>query len=177
MEELCYSPLDIAAVIYSRGLGYRTMVDFLNSIWENEQSFFQKEYRDNKRKMILGVYYWLTYLSDNPAIDAEFPVIQMDMQTMGRELKENAYIADTFSLDLFFKSIRLRILYGGGKPYVRVKRKTLMAKYHYKRLSPTLVEHLHKCIHFYRLQPCVKDHVKCRIEDVGIDEMIVFRVI
>ncbi len=52
-----------------------------------------------------------------------------------------------------------------------------MRKYNYKRLSPVLTEHLHQCIYFYHLQPYVKDYMECRIEDVGIDEMIVFRVV
>ncbi len=32
-------------------------------------------------------------------------------------------------------------------------------------------------IYFYHLQPYVRDYAECQIEDVGIDEMIVFRVI
>ena len=58
-----------------------------------------------------------------------------------------------------------------------VKRRTLMGKYGYKRLSPALAEYFHQCTYFYHLQSYVRDYVECRIEDVGIDEMIVFRVI
>lgn len=177
MEELCYSALDIAAIIGSMGLGCRAQAEFLDRVWENERPFLQKDYRDNKRQMILDVSYWLTYFSDKPAIDAEFPVIQRDAQTTGRELETDAYIAEASGLDLFFKSVRLRILYGGGKPYVRVKRRTLMGKYGYKRLSPALVEFFHQCTYFYHLQSYVRDYVECQMENVGIDEMIVFRVI
>ena len=116
MEELCYSALDIAAVIASMGLGCQAQAKFLNRIWENERPFLQKDYRDNKRQMILDVSYWLTYFSDKPTIDTEFPVIQKDAQTVGRELEADAYITETSGLDLFFKRVRLRILYGVGKP-------------------------------------------------------------
>lgn len=92
MEELCYSALDIAAVISSMGFGCQTQAEFLNQIWENERPFLQKDYRDNKRQMILDISYWLTYFSDKPTIDAEFPVIQKDAQTVGRELEADAYI-------------------------------------------------------------------------------------
>lgn len=176
MEELCYTTLDLAAIISGMNLGCQTQADFLDRVWENEKTFLQKDYRDNKRQMILDVSYWLTYFSDKPAIDAEFPVIQRDVKAMGGELEADAYVIDTSGLDLFFKSARLRILYGDGKPYIRVKRRTLMGKYGYKRMSPTLINYFHQCIYFYHLQPYVRDYVECQIEDVGIDEMVVFRV-
>ena len=57
MEELCYSALDIAAIIGSMGLGCRAQAEFLNCVWENERPFLQKDYRNNKRQMILDVSY------------------------------------------------------------------------------------------------------------------------
>ena len=176
MEELCYTALDLAAIISSMGLGCRAQAEFLDRVWEKERPFLQIDYRDDKRQMLLDVSYWLTYLSDKPTIDDEFPIIQRDAKAKGRELEEAAYITDASGIDLFFKSARLRILYGDGKPYVRVKRRTLMAKYGYKRLSPALVEYFHQCIYFYHLQPYVRNYEACRIEDAGIDEMIILRV-
>ena len=132
-------------------------------------------YRENKRQLILDANYWLTYLSDKPAIDAEFPIIQKDALALGNELPADAYVGDCSGLDLFFKNTRLRILYGRGKDYVRIKRRTLMARYGYKRLSPTLVENFNRCTYFYHLQPYVRDWVECNIEEAEIDEMIIFR--
>lgn len=177
MERLCYSPLDLAAIIRSMNLGCQAQADLLEQIWENERLFLQQKYRDNKRRLILDTYYQMTYLSDKPAIDAEFPNIQSDIRAIGGELLEEDYIYDDSGLDLFFKSARLRILYGEGRPHVRVKRRTLMGRYGYKRISPQLVEYFNQCTYFYHLQPYVRGGIKCRIEDVGIDEMIVFRVV
>ncbi len=131
--------------------------DFLERIWEGERPFLQKIYRESKRQLILDVNYWLTYLSDKPAIDAEFPVIQRDALALGSELPFDAYTDDCTDFDLFFKNVRLWILYGGGKDYVRIKRRTLMAQYGYKRLSSALVEHFNRCTYFYHLQPYVRD--------------------
>ena len=177
MEELCYGALDLAAIISGMELGCRATADFIERIWEGERPFLQKMYRENKRRLILDTNYWLTYLSDKPAIDAEFPVIQRDALAMGNELPVDAYTDNCTGLDLFFKSVRLRILYGNGKNYVRIKRRTLMARYGYKRMSLALSEHFDRCIYFYHLQPYVRDYIECRIEKTGIDEMIVFRVV
>lgn len=175
MEELCYSALDLAAIISGMGLGCRAAADFLERVWEGERPFLLKIYRENKRQLILDTSYWLTYLSDKPVIDAEFPIIQKDALALGNELTADAYVGDCSSLDLFFKNTRLQILYGGGRDYVRIKRRTLMAKYGYKRMSSALVEHFNRCIYFYHLQPYVRDYIECHIEDVGIDEMVIFR--
>ena len=177
MEELYYSALDLAAIISGMSLGCRATADFLEQVWAGEQAFLQKIYHGNKRQLILDTNYWLTYLSDKPAIDAEFPIIQRDALALGNELPVDAYLGDCSNLDLFFKSARLRILYGGGRDYVRIKRRTLMAKYGYRRLHPPLAAHFTRCTYFYHLQPYVRDGVKCRIEDTKIDEMIIFRVI
>lgn len=177
MEELCYSPLDLAAIISGMGLGCRSTADFLERVWAEEQPFLQKIYRKNKRQLILDTNYWLTYLSDKPTIDAEFPIIQRDALALGNELLFDAYTDDCTSFDLFFKSVRLRILYGGGKDYVTLKRRTLMAQYGYKRMSPALAEHFNRCIYFYHLQSYVRDRIERQITDIGMDEMIVFRVI
>lgn len=178
MDELCYSPLDLAAIISSMNLGCRAQAVFIEQVWTYERPFIQKSYRDDKRRLIIDTSYWLTYLSDKPAIDAEFPMIQRDMMAVSEELAEESYIiTDESGMDLFFKSARLRILYGNGKPYIRVKRRTLMGKYGYKRISPILVDYFNRCTYFYHLQPYVRGHIKCQIEDVGIDEMIMFRVV
>lgn len=177
MEELCYSALDLAAIISGMDLGCRAMADFLERVWEGERPFLQKVYRENKRQLILDTSYWLTYLSDKPTIDAEFPIIQRDALTLGNELSVDAYTDDCSNLDLFFKSVRLRILYGSGKDYVKIKRRTLMARYGHKRMSRALSEHFSQCMYFYHLQPYVRDYVMCQIENVGINEMIILRCI
>ena len=177
MERLCYSSLDLAAIIRSMNLGCQSQADLLEQIWENERPFLQEKYRDNKRRLILDTYFKMTYLSDKPAIDAEFPYIRSDIRRNGGDLLEKDYIIDDSGLDLFFKSARLRILYGGGRPYVRVKRRTLMSHYGYKRITPQLIEYFNQCISFYHLQSYARGGVKCRIEDVGIDKMIMFRVV
>jgi hypothetical protein len=177
MVELCYSALDLAAIISGMELGCRESAAFLERVWEGDRPFLRKIYRENKRQLVLDVSYWLTYLSDKPAIDAEFPFIQRDAAARGNALSADAYTDDCANLELFFKNARLRILYGGGRDYVTIKRRTLMARYGYKRLSPALTEHFKKCAYFYHLQPYMRNGVACQIQDVGIDEMIVFRVV
>ena len=103
MEELLYSALDLAAIIISLDLRCHEQALFLEQIWENERSFLRPVYRDNKRKLVVEVMYWLTYLSDKETIDKEFPMIQKDALMAGGKLFEKQYIGNTADLDLFFK--------------------------------------------------------------------------
>ena len=177
MEEMLYTALDLAAIISSLDLGCQGQSALLDKIWENERSFLLGLYRNNRRQLILDTSYWLTYFSDKPAIDQEFPSIQKDAVATGETLFAENYTVESSNLDLFFKSARLRILYGGGKDYIQIKRRTLLKRYGYQRLSMRLTEHFRRCIYFYHLQPYLRDWVPCQIEDAGINEMIIFRVV
>lgn len=177
MDELLYSPLDIAVILSGLDLDCRQETAFLNRLWEQERAFFQSEYRAEKKKWLLAVYYWSHYWYDKPSMDAEFPCIQRDALSAGGDFREEGFTSDFSNLDLFFKNARLRILYGPGRDYLRVKRRTLMSVYGYRRLSPALKDRFHRCCDFYHLQTYVRGGIACSIEDAGIDEMLIFRVL
>ncbi len=48
MEGLCYSALDLAAIISGMTFGRRTTADLLERVWEGERPFLQKMCRENK---------------------------------------------------------------------------------------------------------------------------------
>ena len=79
--------------------------------------------------------------------------------------------------DLFFKNIRIRILYSSGNDYVRLKLRTLLKEYGYQRRSKLLVEHINRCMLFYHLEATLRGGVSCCIEEAGLDDMLTFRVI
>ena len=177
MRGLCYSALDIAIIVNSMQLGCRHESRILDLIWNGEKDLLSISYRTNQRKFILDTFYWMQYLYDKPAIDKEFPVIQKDMSHINRDLNADLLISDFSDLDLFFKSMRIRILYGNGNNYVRIKLRTLLKQYGYKRRSQLLLQHINRCMQFYRLELALRGGVYCSIEDVSLDQMLTFRVV
>ena len=117
MQGLCYSALDIAVIVSSMQLGCRDESRILDRIWEGEKAFLDIPYRANQRKFILDTYHWLQYFYDKPVIDKEFPAIQKDLAYSNRTLQADQLTSDFSDLDLFFKSIRIRILYGYGNDH------------------------------------------------------------
>lgn len=177
MQELCYSALDVAVIVSSMQLGCRDESRMLDSIWEGEKAFLAMPYRTNQRKFILDTYHWIQYLYDKPIIDREFPAIQKDSAHSKRALQADQLTSDFSDLDLFFKSIRIRILYADGNDYVRIKLRTLLKQYGYKRRSQLLLQHINRCMLFYHLEAALRGGVPCSIEDADLDQMLTFRVI
>ena len=177
MQELCYSALDVAAIVSSMQLGCRDESKILDLIWEGETEFLPLPYRTNQRKFILDVNHWIQYFYDKPVIDKEFPVIQKDLAYSKRDLQADQLTSDFSNLDLFFKSIRIRILYGYGNDYVRIKLRTLLKQYGYKRRSQLLLQHINRCMLFYHLGATLRGGVPCSIEDADLDQMLTFRVV
>lgn len=177
MQELCYSALDIAIIVSSMQLGCRDESRILDRIWEGEKAFLDIPYRTNQRKFILETYHWLQYFYDKPIIDREALAIQRDLEHSNRTLRTDQLTSDFSDLDLFFKSIRIRILYGDGNDYVRVKLRTLLKQYGYKRRSRLLLQHINCCMQFYHLDATLCGGVPCSIEAADLDQMLTFRVI
>ena len=176
MKNLYYSPFDLAVIISSMNFGLQKENELINFIWEYEQDFIQPEYRNSKRKFVLNIYYWTNYLNNKADIDLEFPAVKNDMISVGSEIAESQYISNFSNLDLFFKSLRIRIIFDNKKGYVRTKFRTLLRQYGYRRRSERLVDYINTCIDFYRLKPYLRGGVECDIRTVDIDEMIIFKL-
>ena len=92
------------------------------------------------------------------------------------QLSDGDFTADYSDLDLFFKSIRLRILYIGKQDYVRIKLRTLLKRYGLKRRSQKFIDKFLLCIWFYQLQIYLPGNKECDIRKVNVDDTIIFRI-
>lgn len=177
MKELLYSALDLAAVISSMELGCREESRIIDLIWERERTFLDEGIRNDKRKFILDIHYWMHYFYEKPILDREFPAIQMDLCLDEHKLDITRYASDYSDLDLFFKSMRIRILYGGGNDYMRIKLRSLLRQYGYKRRSQRLLWHIKRCMIFYHLEANLRGGEVCDVETCDLDRMVTFRVV
>lgn len=177
MKPLLYSALDLAAIISSMELGCREESRIMDLIWDGEKSFLLSHYQTNKRKFILDIHYWMHYFYEKPILDREFPAIQKDLQNGQHAVDMNQYMSDYSDLDLFFKSVRIRILYSGGKEYVRIKLRSLISQYGYQRRSQQLIGHINQCMQFYHLEATLRGGIACDIAACGLDKMVTFRVV
>lgn len=175
MFELYYTPIDIATILYNMNLGIKEESIMLDKIWKEDGRFFMYDYKTNQRRLILDVMYHMHYFEDKPILDKEFPYIQQDLIDVNKCLYEEDFISENVNIDLFFKNMRIQILYGGGNDYSKIKLRNLLKQYGYKKRNPKLVEHIKRCIKFYNLDVTLKGGEKCDIETVPLDEVLIFR--
>ena len=173
MKDFLFSALDIACIIDNLDLSERRANELINRIWNEDRSFLLANYRNNYRQWILDVRYWSHYLYNKVTFDEEFPAILSDCND---SLDDRLFIENDFNFDLFFKSIRIRILYIGEKNYVRMKLRTLLSNYGYKRRSKEFINYVKNRLMFYHIQTSFHGEI-CDVSEISLDDMITFRVI
>lgn len=176
MNNLYYKPIDIAAIICSFDVGCKRENEIINYIFDSEERFISAEYIGNKKKFILDTYYWMNYFYNKSTIDSEFPTVHRDLSGVDQNFSHDDYVSDYSNLDLYFKSVRLRILLNGKNDYVRIKLRTLLKCYGYKRRSERLVNHITSCMNFYGIKSYIRGGIECDFENINIDDMVTFRL-
>ena len=175
MKALLYTALDVACIIDNAGLSTKEALRLAHRMHTEDKSFLAVEYRQNYRKWLLDILYWSDYMQDKIALDAEFPSVQA---VSDGTLDISDLMRDDFDLDLFFKRLRVQILYLGKKDYVRMKLRTLIAAYGYQRRSKEFVRFLKIRLVFYHIQTALRGNELCDVETVdSLDDMITFRVL
>ncbi len=193
MKELLYSALDLAIIIDKMQLGCQEESHLIDLIWDGEKPFLPEKYRNNKRRLISDIMYWLTYLYEKPIFDKEFQAVQNDCENGNHAIEADRYITDFSNLDLFFKRVRIRILYCEDK-YVKIKLRTLVTNYDSlteddkgfvlfrkkrKQQSQLLIkQHINYCMTFYHLEATLRGGIPCNIiETTNLDKMLTLHVI
>ena len=149
MSSSIYDALSIAYYIDSQDMGARQQAAFLQRIYQEERDCLIELYRNNQRKFILDVSYWVDYLIDKVTFDKEYPAIQKDLQQLGMSLQVFDYEDEYADIDFYFMQLRLRIRYELTQGYTRIN-------------------------HFHLL-PTQKGMI-CDIWDLSLDEMITFKI-
>lgn len=177
MKEMLITAFDMACIAEQFELTIREASELINQVWENETNLIRDDYRFNKKKWCLDFHYWSHYLYDKVTLDNEFPVVQREAVSSGNYLDEFDYCNYFQDFDFFFISMRIEILYLGKRNYRRMKLRSLLSAYGYKRRTEKIVSYLKKCLDFYHIQIYLRNGVECNIEDISLDDMITFRTI
>ena len=175
MNSSIYDALSIAYYIDRQDMGARQQVEFWQLVYQEERECLIEPYRNNQRQFILDVSYWVDYLIDKVTFDKEHPAIKKDLQQLGMSLQVFDYEDEYADIDFYFMQLRLRIRYELTQGYTRIKLRTLLRHYGYKRRSPKIMLHISKCLNHFHLLPTQKGLI-CDIWDLSLDEMITFKI-
>ncbi|MBR5949655.1 MAG: hypothetical protein IKZ82_13575 [Clostridia bacterium] len=177
MKSCLYTPLELALIIRFHRMDSEQYIELLQNIHRYDNIYVQPEYRHERKKFILDVMDRLNYFTDPEAYLSEQSGIERDMNDFG--LCNNSRVGDaehTFS-HLIFKELRLRILYINKKGFAKMKLRTLLSELGYKRRSPNVIVYICDCLLFYHIETTLKGNEPCRIDEIDIDETVIFRAV
>ncbi len=177
MKELCYDPYSVAYFVVSQKMGEKTKLDFLGNLYREEYEYIHPSYKRNKKRFVSEVLFWSNYMIDKDVLDEEFPVIKKDFESLGRLLKSDNIVSERTEIDMYFLLLRLRIVYSDGHKYTRMKLRTLLKHYGYKRRTEKLNTRIRECLLFYHIQTCLRGEQECDIETIKLDDMITFSLL
>lgn len=177
MNSYLYSPYELALIIQYHQMNCEQYIELLQNIHRYDSIFIQPEYRSDLKMFILAVMDKLNYISDPTTYLSEQSDIEKDLNDYG--LINNSKTDDTehtFS-HLVFKEIRIRILYINKKGFSKMKLRTLLSELGYKRRSSSVNGYIYDCLLFYHIETTLKGNVPCRIDEIDIDDTVIFRTL
>ena len=181
--EVCLTPLEMACIEESIGLAIKDTYALERLVWTFEKNLLPEIYRDNLKNWMLDVHFCGAYLHDRAALASEFPLITKELQGINDKNEQShlgtnqaLFEMEFYELEFYLKRMRIVILYHGKQDYVRVKLKTLLRAYGYRRRSAKLMTFLKQGMERYGLVSFLRGNQRCDIEEIRLDDMISFRV-
>lgn len=86
------------------------------------------------------------------------------------------YRQDKNKLEAFFRFIKLRLTYTENCLFIRLKLRTLLRNFGYKRRSVSLVNDIKRSMKELKLEAYLRDYQPCDIADIDLDDVIIIRL-
>ena len=176
-----YSALDIARALNAHNVKLQEALPLLDRIWSDESSYLLPKYQKNARvfrRAVLYCIFYLAYIKNKKAPDAEFTSIKQQCRELGIHLRKSDYVleVDKDNKDDYLKEMRLNIRYFQGEGYCRLKLRSLLDRFGYKTRTKDRVRWLKTCLRHYGITTYLRGNVECDLGKVLLDDMITFRV-
>lgn len=76
----------------------------------------------------------------------------------------------------YFKVIKLRLLYQQECPFVRLKLRTILKEFKYKRRSEKLMNEIQEILNQLQLETYLKGYITCSVKEIDLDDYIMIRL-
>lgn len=173
MSKYLYTSYDIALFFKWADFARSDEVLVRNSIWEDGN--VAAKYRSNMRLFIRDIERCLEQM-DNANYYNEAESINGVLSDIGSNFTIENVIDEEATIDSFFRIIKLKLSYCEGISYVRIKVRTLLREFNYKRRHSIFVEKLKKSMKALGLVTYLRGFELCDIGQVNIDDMIIIRL-
>lgn len=76
----------------------------------------------------------------------------------------------------FFRVIKLRLVYNDDCEFIRVKLRTVLKEFGYKRRSDKLMNEIQVILDELQLDTFLKGYVSCMMKDIALDDFVMIRL-
>lgn len=175
MSKYLYGPQDIALYFSFSDFTLSTEKNIRDDLWEKRNIVLAPQYRKDKYKFIKQVSR-LRVQYDDDHFYTEMQVINKVLEEIGStyELGEANY--DENYIEAFFRFIKLRLTYAESCSYVKLKLRTLLREFGYKRRTVALVSNIKRSMKALQLQSYLRGYEYCDISEINLDDMLMIRL-
>ena len=174
MSKYLFTPLDIALFFDYANFTLSDEKYIRDDIWENRHEILDFKYRDNKYKFIKQINNYIQMIDSN-YLD-EFDAINRTLSDMGSNYEFGNYEEDENYIEAYFRLIKLKLSYIEGCNYIRLKLRTLLKSFGYKRRTEKLVLSINRSLEKLKLECSLKRREKCNLGEIDLDDMIIIRL-
>jgi hypothetical protein len=167
-----YTPSDLAVYFLISDFAVSDERQIINFLWERQQSAILPEYRTSIRFFRNSVY---NKISEYDCTLDEIDELNLLMQDMDYSFTDEDFIEQGI-IESFFKIIRLQLTYTPNKEYRKIKLRTLIGRFGYKRRSAILIDYIDEALKTLGLVTYLRGYVPCNIAEIKLDDTVIIRL-
>lgn len=168
-----YTPFDVAVYFKTENLTINEEHSILESLWGRRNDLMEIGHIKEKIQFVSSVMIELYKLGGITECAEEINII---LREMGSKYRVNESEFERDVIESYFKVIKLRLMYTPGKDYCRIKLRTLIGSFGYKRRTAALVEYINTTINSLGVKTFLRNWEQCNIGEISLDKTIVIRL-
>lgn len=175
MSKYLYTATDIGIYLNNVDLPHSEENKILEKIWNEKNEVLDFKFRKNKKFFCKSVRKesekYLLNANDN-----ETDSINNILKDIGSSFTIDTIFAEEYVIEAFFKVIKLKLTYTEDINNVKMKLRTLLSYFSYKRRSQQFVDNVKGTLRELGLVTYLKGYELCDVSMIKLDDMIMIRL-
>lgn len=167
-----YTSIDLAVYFLISDFQMSEEKRILGDLWEQQNSALLPKYRTSKKLFRNSIY---KDLSEYDCTLDELDELNLLMQDLNY-CDIDGSVNEQGVIESFFKIIKLQLTYTPNKEYRKIKLRTLIGRFGYKRRSANLISYIDEALKSLRLVTYLRGHVPCNIGEIQLDDTLIIRL-
>ena len=168
-ERYCFSANDIALYLLTSEMPLQRSNGVMHDLFDSHNHELREEYRADFRLFRSAVQNSIAFLmlSNDEYAEVEHIIHELKLSCPTWD-ESDEFIS-------YFKFTKLSLLYS-GIAFRRIKLRTLLRVFGYRRRSEQLMNRIHEAMDTLELQAFLKGYEPCDLSDIPIDRMVSIRL-